>query len=32
MELIELRAMGWKTNLAHTQYYLNKAEKGLLDC
>jgi len=27
MELIELRAMGWKTNLSHSQYYLNKAEK-----
>ncbi|KAI6183015.1 KH domain-containing protein [Aphelenchoides bicaudatus] len=27
MELIELRAMHWKTNLAHTQYYLNKTER-----
>jgi hypothetical protein len=27
MELIELRAMGWKTNLSHTQYYLDKADK-----
>ncbi|KAI6207379.1 KH domain-containing protein [Aphelenchoides besseyi] len=28
MELIELRAMSWKTNLAHTQYYLNRLEKS----
>uniref|UniRef100_A0A0N4ZEL4 KH domain-containing protein n=1 Tax=Parastrongyloides trichosuri TaxID=131310 RepID=A0A0N4ZEL4_PARTI len=27
MELIELRAMGWRPNLAHTQYYLNHQSK-----
>jgi hypothetical protein len=26
MELVELRAMGWRPNLAHTQYYLNRPE------
>lgn len=24
MELVELRAMGWRPNLAHTQYYFNR--------
>uniref|UniRef100_A0A0K0FZP4 Mextli (inferred by orthology to a D. melanogaster protein) n=1 Tax=Strongyloides venezuelensis TaxID=75913 RepID=A0A0K0FZP4_STRVS len=28
MELIELRAMGWRPNLAHTQYYLNHQNKN----
>uniref|UniRef100_A0A0K0E3D8 KH domain-containing protein n=1 Tax=Strongyloides stercoralis TaxID=6248 RepID=A0A0K0E3D8_STRER len=28
MELIELRAMGWRPNLAHTQYYLNHQSKN----
>ncbi|KAH7727670.1 KH domain-containing protein [Aphelenchoides avenae] len=28
MELIELRAMGWRSNLAHTQYYLNRPEQS----
>ena len=27
MELVELRAMGWRPNLAHTQYYLNRPEQ-----
>uniref|UniRef100_A0A1I7S1T2 KH domain-containing protein n=1 Tax=Bursaphelenchus xylophilus TaxID=6326 RepID=A0A1I7S1T2_BURXY len=27
MELIELRAMGWRPNMAHSQYYINKAEE-----
>ncbi|VDN51032.1 unnamed protein product [Dracunculus medinensis] len=26
MELVELRAMGWRPSLAHTQYYLNRPE------
>jgi hypothetical protein len=25
MELVELRAMGWRASLGHSQYYLNKA-------
>lgn len=25
MELVELRAMGWRPNLAHSQYYLNRS-------
>ncbi|EGT46462.1 hypothetical protein CAEBREN_32089 [Caenorhabditis brenneri] len=29
MELVELRAMNWRTNLAHSQYYVNRPE-GLL--
>jgi hypothetical protein len=28
MELVELRAMGWRPNLAHTQYYLNRPEQS----
>lgn len=24
MEIVELRAMGWRPNLAYTQYYLNR--------
>lgn len=27
MELVELRAMGWRPSLAHTQYYLNRPEQ-----
>uniref|UniRef100_A0A0N5AFX3 KH domain-containing protein n=1 Tax=Syphacia muris TaxID=451379 RepID=A0A0N5AFX3_9BILA len=27
MEIIELRAMGWRPNLAHSQYYLNRLEQ-----
>ncbi|CAD5207933.1 unnamed protein product [Bursaphelenchus okinawaensis] len=27
MELIELRAMGWRPNMAHSQYYINKVEE-----
>ncbi|VDP32297.1 unnamed protein product [Heligmosomoides polygyrus] len=27
MELVELRAMHWRTNLAHSQYYLNRPEQ-----
>ncbi|CAI5437807.1 unnamed protein product [Caenorhabditis angaria] len=26
MELVELRAMNWRTNLAHSQYYVNRPE------
>ncbi|TKR92594.1 hypothetical protein L596_007219 [Steinernema carpocapsae] len=26
MELVELRAMGWRPSFAHTQYYLNRPE------
>lgn len=25
MELVELRAMGWRPNLAHSQYYLSRS-------
>ncbi|WKX91403.1 hypothetical protein Q1695_009892 [Nippostrongylus brasiliensis] len=27
MELVELRAMHWRSNLAHSQYYLNRPEQ-----
>uniref|UniRef100_A0A0R3RIJ4 KH domain-containing protein n=1 Tax=Elaeophora elaphi TaxID=1147741 RepID=A0A0R3RIJ4_9BILA len=27
VELVELRAMGWRPSLAHTQYYLNRPEQ-----
>lgn len=27
MEIIELRAMCWRPNLAHTQYYLNRLKQ-----
>uniref|UniRef100_A0A9J2PNP7 K Homology domain-containing protein n=1 Tax=Ascaris lumbricoides TaxID=6252 RepID=A0A9J2PNP7_ASCLU len=27
MELVELRAMGWRPSLAHTQYYLSRPEQ-----
>ena len=27
MEIVELRAMGWRPNLAHSQYYLNRLEQ-----
>lgn len=27
MELVELRAMHWRTNLAHSQYYVNRPEQ-----
>lgn len=27
MELVELRAMHWRSNLAHTQYYVNRPEQ-----
>lgn len=26
MELIELRAMGWRSNLQHSQYYINREQ------
>lgn len=26
MELVELRAMGWRPNLAHSQYYLTRSQ------
>lgn len=29
MELVELRAMGWRPNLAHSQYYLNRGGGSL---
>uniref|UniRef100_A0A915EGT2 K Homology domain-containing protein n=1 Tax=Ditylenchus dipsaci TaxID=166011 RepID=A0A915EGT2_9BILA len=28
MELVELRAMGWRPNYSHTQYYLNRPEQN----
>lgn len=28
MELVELRAMGWRPSLSHSQYYLNRATNG----
>lgn len=31
MELVELRAMGWKPNLAHSQYYLNRTSNSQND-
>ncbi|KAI1723214.1 KH domain-containing protein [Ditylenchus destructor] len=27
MEIVELRAMGWRPNYSHTQYYLNRPEQ-----
>ncbi|VDP09751.1 unnamed protein product [Soboliphyme baturini] len=30
MELIELRAMGWVPNLAHSQYYLKRSSSSML--
>ncbi|VDM54198.1 unnamed protein product [Angiostrongylus costaricensis] len=29
MELVELRAMHWRSNLAHSQYYLNRPEQKI---
>ena len=31
MELVELRAMGWKPTLSHSQYYLNRGSSKTTD-
>uniref|UniRef100_A0AC34QMR3 K Homology domain-containing protein n=1 Tax=Panagrolaimus sp. JU765 TaxID=591449 RepID=A0AC34QMR3_9BILA len=31
MEIVELRAMAWRPNLAHTQYYLGRGQSGQPD-